>query len=126
MERFALGLEPGTSYDSDGGVVFPESARATLQLLLNVPEVQKVILFGSRAIGDHEDRSDFDIAVSAPNMPKTSWSYLRDAVGQSRTLYKVSVSLIEVMPDRLKASVFSQGVVLYERKETHGQPEESD
>ena len=107
-----------------GESILPDSARTTFQLLLDVPEVQKIILFGSRAVGDHEDRSDFDIAVSAPNLPRTRWSYLRDAVGQSRTLYKISVSLFEAMPDRLKESVISQGVVLYERKETHRQPEE--
>jgi predicted nucleotidyltransferase len=101
-----------------GNVVLPESARASLQLLLEVREVQKVILFGSRAVGDHEERSDFDIAVSAPDLAPGPWLQLRDRMAHSRTLYRLSVTLLESMPDRLRDSVLLQGITLYERPQT--------
>ena len=98
-----------------GKVILPESARASLQLLLDVHEVQRIILFGPRAVGDHEERSDFDIAVSAPDLSRSGWSYLRDRVAQARTLYRISVTLLETMPVRLRDAVLLQGIVLYER-----------
>jgi uncharacterized protein len=103
-----------------GNVVLPETARASLQLLLEVREVQRVVLFGSRAVGDHDERSDFDIAVSAPDLAPDRWSQLRDSVAHARTLYRLSVTLLESMPERLRDSVLSQGITLYERSETQG------
>ena len=69
-------------------------------------------------MGDHEERSDFDIAISAPELEKTTLARVRDAVGQCRTLYKITVSLLETMPERLKVRVISQGVTIYEREKT--------
>ncbi|WP_442868804.1 nucleotidyltransferase domain-containing protein [Bradyrhizobium sp. CCBAU 21362] len=101
-----------------GSVCLPETARASLQLLLDVREVQKVVLFGSRAVGDHEERSDFDIAVSAPGLSRGLWVQLRDRVVQSRTLYRLSMTRLEDMPGPLRESVLSQGITLYERPQT--------
>ena len=107
-----------------GGISLPESACAALELILKAVEVQRIILFGSRAVGDHDERSDFDIAISAPDLNRAGVSRMRDAVGQSRTLYKISISRLEFMPHRLKACVLLQGVTIYERKKTEGQLEQ--
>jgi predicted nucleotidyltransferase len=101
-----------------GKVVLPESARTGLQVLVDVREVEKIVLFGSRAVGDHEERSDFDVAVFAPGLSRSDWSKLRDRVAHSRTLYRLTVTLLEAMPERLRDSVLTQGVTLYERPET--------
>lgn len=45
---------------------------------------QKVILFGSRARGDHRERSDIDLAIYG--MPKENESEFRDAIDQLPTL----------------------------------------
>jgi predicted nucleotidyltransferase len=100
-----------------GGVFLPESVRATLELLVFLPDVRTIILFGSRAVGDHDERSDFDVAISAPTLTRTEFSKMRDAITHSRTLYKISVSLLETMPERLRARVTSQGLTVYERTE---------
>ncbi|RMH56963.1 MAG: nucleotidyltransferase domain-containing protein [Candidatus Hydrogenedentota bacterium] len=43
-----------------------------------------VVLFGSRGRGDHNRRSDYDIAISAPLLSRQDWtffaSHLRDTV----------------------------------------------
>jgi len=96
----------------------PESVIGSLEFLTSIPEVTSVILFGSRAVGDHEDRSDVDIAISAPMLSRRNLVQLRDAVGQSRTLFNISVSVLERMPPNLKNRVISQGVYLYERAQT--------
>jgi predicted nucleotidyltransferase len=98
-------------------IFLPESVRTTLQLLIFVPEVHSIILFGSRAVGDHNDKSDFDLAISAPSLTKNKFSMLRDAISHSRTLYKISLSLLDKMPEKLRERVTSQGYTIYERKE---------
>lgn len=98
----------------------PESVIGPLELLTSVPEVTSIILFGSRAIGDHEDRSDVDIAISAPNLSRRDLAQLRDAIGQARTLFKISISVLEHMPPQLKNRVILQGVYLYERTQAEG------
>jgi predicted nucleotidyltransferase len=42
----------------------PESVWTHLEKLAEHPRIEKMILFGSRAFGDHEERSDVDIAIS--------------------------------------------------------------
>jgi uncharacterized protein len=96
----------------------PASVQAALQLAVFVPEVRTIILFGSRAVGDHDEKSDFDIAISAPRLARNEFIKLRDAVAHSRTLFKISLSLLEKMPERLQNRVTSQGLKIYERKET--------
>jgi predicted nucleotidyltransferase len=98
----------------------PESVIGALDFLISAPEVTSIILFGSRAVGDHDDRSDLDIAISAPSLSRSSLVQLRDAIGQSRTLFKISISVLERMPPNLKDRVVSQGVYLYERAKTKG------
>lgn len=101
-------------------VHLPESARAALDMLAGVPQIERMILFGSRAIGDHDERSDLDVAVSAPDLDRASLAALRDKLRRFRTLYKISLTPIESMPPHLRDRVLAQGVVLYERQEAEG------
>jgi predicted nucleotidyltransferase len=96
-------------------VRLPHSAGAALALLEAAPAVRRIILFGSRAVGDEEERSDIDLAISAPDLDATGVARLRDAVSTTRTLYKISVTRIEDMPASLKSRVLKQGKTIYER-----------
>lgn len=98
----------------------PESARAALDMLAGVPQIERMILFGSRAIGDHDERSDLDVAVSAPDLDRAGFAALRDRLDRFRTLYTISLTSIESMPPRLRDRVLAQGVVLYDRQEAEG------
>lgn len=89
-------------------------------MLAGVPQIERMILFGSRAIGDHDDRSDLDVAVSAPELDRAGLAALRDRLDRFRTLYTISLTPIESMPPRLRDRVLAQGVLLYERQETEG------
>jgi predicted nucleotidyltransferase len=89
-------------------------------MIAGVPQVERLILFGSRALGDHDERSDLDVAVSAPDLDRAGLAALRDKLNRFRTLYKISLTPIESMPPRLRDRVLAQGVVLYERQEAEG------
>jgi uncharacterized protein len=93
----------------------PKSAAAALRHLTESPKVVLVLLFGSRAVGDQDDRSDVDVAFSAPELSKGDLALIRDKIELSRSLYKISISHLERMPVELREHVLRQGVVLYEQ-----------
>ena len=77
--------------------------------------MRRIVLVGSRAVGDGDERSDIDLAISAPGLDAPSVARLRDAVSTTRTLYKISLTRIEDMPASLLSRVLAQGRTLYER-----------
>lgn len=93
----------------------PDSAGAALDLIKAVPAVRSILLFGSRAVGDEDERSDIDLAISAPDLDAPGVARLRDAVSTTRTLFKISVTRIEDMPTALRSQVMAQGRTIYER-----------
>ena len=93
----------------------PDSVVAALDLIKAVPAVRRIVLFGSRAIGDEDERSDLDLAISAPDLDPRGVARLRDAVSTTRTLYHVSVTRIEDMLSSLRSRVIAQGRTIYER-----------
>lgn len=98
----------------------PESAWACLQQLADAPEIQRLILFGSRACDDHEQRSDIDIAVCAPGLPRTEWARMREAAYTARCLYWISLVHFDRNPPSLKERILSTGVVIYDEAEASG------
>ena len=91
----------------------PDSVVAALDLIKAVPAVRRIVLFGSRAVGDEDERSD--LAISAPDLDPRGVARLRDAVSTTRTLYHVSVTRIEDMLSSLRSRVIAQGRTIYER-----------
>lgn len=76
--------------------------------------VEKVILFGSRARGDHRSNSDIDIAVSGGNYDDFYWSLNENAW----TLLSFDVvDLDRGISDELREEIKRDGVVIYENKE---------
>jgi len=47
------------------------------------PQIERVILFGSRARGDQQDRSDYDLAVIAPQLDDSDWARWADDVREN-------------------------------------------
>ena len=93
----------------------PDSVVPARDLIKAVPAVRSIVLFGSRAVGDEDERSDLDLAISAPDLDPGGVARLRDAVAMARTLYRVSVTRIEDMPFSLRSRVMEQGKTIYER-----------
>lgn len=97
----------------------PESAAAALHHLIESPRVVLVLLFGSRAVGDQDERSDVDIAFSAPGLSKGDLALIRDKVELSASLYKISISQLERMPVKLRERVLEQGIIIYEQSKVN-------
>lgn len=75
-------------------------------------DVQKIILFGSRARGTHMERSDVDIAVSGGDFDAFYWS-IKDKV-HSLLTFDI-VDLDAGISDELKEEIERDGVIIFEK-----------
>lgn len=96
-------------------VDLPDTVRVAVEALAGFDGVEKIILFGSRAIGDHDPRSDIDVAISGLGLDRAKLAEIRDRIGRARTLYKITIADFDTMPKLLRERVQSQGMTIYER-----------
>lgn len=83
--------------------------------LTGAADLQRIVLFGSRARGDAEDRSDIDLAIEAPRLTREEWFQLMDCVEAAETLLPIQVIRFEEASPHLQDEINREGVVLYER-----------
>ncbi len=74
-------------------------------------EVQKVILFGSRARGTHTERSDIDIAVSGGNFDAFYWEIKENV--HSLLTFDI-IDLDSGASEELTREIKKDGVIIYE------------
>lgn len=75
-------------------------------------QINKIILFGSRARGDYKRTSDIDLAVSGGDIVRFSL----DVEEETSTLLKYDIiNLDKPMQETLMASIKSEGKILYEK-----------
>ena len=80
------------------------------------PAVERVWLFGSRARGDHFERSDIDLAIEAPGMDRHDWLKLSlDFEEEAPTLLCIDLVRLEEAPDVLREQILEEGIVVHER-----------
>jgi predicted nucleotidyltransferase len=81
------------------------------------PAIGRLLVFGSRARGDARERSDFDLAVVAPGMPRSAWSrFALDVEDDIPTLCGVDLLLLDdTISLPLRTRIQDEGVVIYER-----------
>lgn len=75
-------------------------------------QIEKVILFGSRARGDHRETSDIDLAVSGGDV--TGFRLAVDDEVRTLLMFDV-VNLDEPVQKPLLQSIESEGIILYEK-----------
>ncbi|MEB3329588.1 MAG: nucleotidyltransferase domain-containing protein [Candidatus Sericytochromatia bacterium] len=78
-----------------------------------LPKVRRVILFGSRARGDHTERSDVDLAVDAedeePRLPAAA------LVDEAPTLLEIDLVWWPEATSALQQEIAREGITLYAR-----------
>lgn len=76
------------------------------EIAARYPEIQTVLLFGSRAHGDYTKLSDIDLAVKAPQLSKMDWLLLGEQVeNELDTLLKIDLILYDHASDALKEQI---------------------
>ena len=98
----------------------PEIAKTGLsdKLLFEIVEAVRrearpvrIILFGSRARGEWNDRSDIDIAVVPEGGKRFHPSVVEDRI---RTLLKIDVLDFRLLNDDFQKEIAENGIVIYE------------
>lgn len=81
-------------------------------------EVDTIILFGSRARGDFNTRSDYDLAFNFPQYFRKNWALFRENIREhAPTLHSVDLVLMDDhLEPRLRASIEKEGIVIYDTK----------
>ena len=79
-------------------------------------DIEKLILFGSRARGDHNEKSDYDIAIFSSELDIYKETLLRLGIEDVKTLKKIDVVFIDEDTEKeLLANIKEEGVILYEK-----------
>jgi predicted nucleotidyltransferase len=86
-------------------------------LVVDAVHPEAIVLFGSRARGDADDRSDIDLAVKAPRASDEEWLKLVAKMDeQPWTLLRVDLVRWEESAPALREAIAREGVVLYESR----------
>ncbi|MGZ3747845.1 MAG: nucleotidyltransferase family protein [Pseudobdellovibrionaceae bacterium] len=91
----------------------PDSIRTLIELIITTVQPSQIVLFGSRARGDHRDNSDFDIAVKGPVDQKKWTQLLIEIDEQALSLYPVDLVLYEELGDDYKRNIQAEGKLIY-------------
>lgn len=79
--------------------------------------MEAIYLFGSRARGDEQAKSDIDLAILCPHASERDWLNIVDIVDKADTLLKIDCIRLDNLPnEQLKAEIERDKVVLYEQK----------
>lgn len=85
-----------------------------IKKIKSLPFVQQVILFGSRARGTNQARSDIDLAVLCPDATRDQWLDVVDIVENADTLLRIDcVRLDQVKDLNFKNNILKDGVPLW-------------
>ena len=85
------------------------------QSLGQIPSVEHVLLFGSRARGDHRERSDIDLAVMCPEASLQDWNRMNEIVEEAPTLLNIDLVRFDNAQESLQEEIRSEGLIVYER-----------
>lgn len=77
--------------------------------------VDKIVLFGSRARCDAEERSDIDIAILCPAASDREWLDVCEIVENTRTLLEIDIVRLDTASQELQTRIFDEGKILYEK-----------
>lgn len=86
--------------------------------LCSFPFVERIILYGSRARGDHQERSDIDLAFDCPSATDADWIKIAMSVNDADTLLKIDFVRYDKLSSNsdLKQNIDKEGAVLFSRK----------
>lgn len=93
----------------------PKTVEPLICEFQELPFVERIILFGSRAFGDHDDRSDVDLALLGA-ISRQQWTRLRERAYHYKTLYWVSIVHWNRNPPALQRRILETGVTIYDKK----------
>ncbi|HEY8271663.1 MAG TPA: nucleotidyltransferase domain-containing protein [Pseudobdellovibrionaceae bacterium] len=91
----------------------PNSIKDLIQYAIEKVHPEQVVLFGSRARGDHREKSDFDIAMKGSIAPE-AWTQLQVELDEKAlSLYSVDLVLYQDLGEDYRKNIQVEGKVIY-------------
>ena len=87
------------------------------------PEVERVLLYGSRSRGTFRPESDIDLAIDAPRMDSRSLARLEWDLDDAPIVFRIDLHRLQDLPEKIRRQVEEQGIVLFARPVEEGRPE---
>ncbi len=83
--------------------------------------VEEIFLYGSRARGDHQEKSDIDIAIVCPAATEQDWHNVLDIVNSADTLLQIDCVKFDTLSadSRLKVNIIKFKKTLYCKKDAY-------
>ncbi|MDX2050623.1 MAG: nucleotidyltransferase domain-containing protein [Rickettsiaceae bacterium] len=80
--------------------------------------VEEIWLFGSRARGDNQERSDIDIAILCPKATSSDWLKVTDIIDDADTLLKIDCVRLDKtrISEDLYNNILKDKKVIYVKK----------
>ncbi len=103
----------------------PDILNKVVNLLRSMPEVERVIIFGSRARGDADPRADIDIAVDAPCLHLSQWLEIEEIIDETDTLLSFDLVRLDEASENLRSRIAEEGIIVYDQSEKLAEPAES-
>jgi len=97
-------------------------SEATIQkicaVLARYPQVEKAVLYGSRATGSYRNGSDIDLALFGDDITLRTLCSIMDAIDDLLLPYSVDLVIYgQILDPDLRAHIQQAGVVFYQRAE---------
>ncbi len=84
--------------------------------IANKYNIQKVVLFGSRARGDNSDFSDYDIAIFEDKLTANEKACFNLDIEEIQTLKKIDIVFVnDSETDELMINIKKEGVIINEQ-----------
>lgn len=100
---------------SDNGLKLAQQS-LLISVISTFAEVDKIILFGSRAINTFKDRSDIDLVLVGPKLTIEQQSQMLSTIEQTTIPYSVDLLLYhQIKNDDLLQHIKEHGVVWFEK-----------
>ena len=83
-------------------------------VLSKYDEIEKALIFGSRARGNYKKTSDIDIAIFSDNITSTRLNLLRNDFDELDIIYTVDVvDFYKISKEELKNNIINDGIVIF-------------
>ncbi len=95
-----MGLTPATGNEFDLGL--SKDVIGQLQkTFARHPEIEEVLIFGSRARGTHAPGSDIDLAIQAPRLSQQAYSRLWNELDELPIAFKMDVIHLDTLDNQV-------------------------
>ncbi len=102
---------------SDGKFGLSEKLLKSMEDIFKLkPQVERVLLYGSRAKGNYSKGSDIDITIVAPEMNFSEYLRLYSMLEDLEIPYRLDVTKYEMLEDNIKEHIKRVGQEIYNRE----------